>query len=264
MQKYIAFLIVLLSKLMSINKILSFTVQSYQKISISFYLCRMNMSKMRNSILWCLLAATFLAGCKGKANSEGEQPAVDTIPVLVTRVANCSRLYTSEYQLRKILIYDDPAVLSGKLFNHDIHVDLPLGKRRIAIPVTATAKAYINLSKIGPKDIHRDGDKLEIVLPDPEVTLTATQIDHKGVKQRVALLRKNFSDEEITRIQQQGRRDMIKSLSKTQIIDDARASAARQLVPIAVQLGFKEENVTVTFRKDLTANDIPGLIRYLN
>lgn len=224
----------------------------------------MNMSKMRNSILWCLLAASFLAGCKGKANSEGEQPAVDTIPVLVTRVANCSRLYTSEYQLRKILIYDDPAVLNGKLFNHDIRVDLPLGKRRIAIPVTATAKAYIDLSKIGPKDIHRDGDKLEIVLPDPEVTLTATQIDHKGVKQKVALLRKNFSDEEITRIQQQGRRDIIKSLSKTQIIDDARASAARQLVPIAVQLGFKEENVTVTFRKDLTANDIPGLIRYLN
>ena len=57
---------------------------------------------------------------------------------------------------------------------------------------------------------------------------------------------------------------MIKSLSNTHISYDARASAARQLVPIAVQLGFKEENVTVTFRKDLTANDIPGLIRYLN
>lgn len=204
-------------------------------------------------------------GCGRKKSLQvAEEQPIDTIQVLATRVANCSRLYTSEYQLRKILIYDDPASISGKIFNQSFHVNLPLGKRRIAIPVSATAKAYIDLTKIKPSNIHHNGDKLEIVLPDPEVTLTSTQIDHKGVKQKIALLRKNFTDEEITHIQQQGRKDIIKSLSKTDIINDSRQSAANQLIPIATQLGFKEENITIIFRKDITQKDIPSLIRFLN
>lgn len=226
----------------------------------------MNITKKTKAFISAyILLIMCIFGCGNKTSSQdAEEQPIDTIPVLATRVASCSRLYTSEYQLRKILIYDDPAAVSGKIFNQNFHVNLPLGKRRIAIPVTATAKAYIDLSKIKENDIHRNGDKLEIILPDPEVTLTSTQIDHKGVKQKVALLRKNFTDEEITHIQQQGRKDIIQSLSNTKIIEDARESAANQLIPIAVQLGFKEENVTITFRKDLTAKDIPSLIRFLN
>lgn len=207
-----------------------------------------------------LTLVTSLASC-GKSETPKEEPKVDTIPIMATRVSQCSRLYTAEYQMRKIIIYDDPAAVSGKLFHQDFKVKLPLGKRRIAIPVTATAKAYVDMSKIRQGDFHRDGDKLEIILPDPDVTLTATKIDHKGVKQKVALLRSSFTDDEITRIQQQGRRDIIKSLASTRILEDARQSAARQLIPIAVTMGFKEENITVTFRKDLTLKDLPSLIR---
>ena len=224
-----------------------------------------NMKKKTAFISAYILLIMCVLSCGHKtASEEAKEQPIDTIPVLATRVASCSRLYTSEYQLRKILIYDDPAAISGKIFNQSFHVNLPLGKRRIAIPVTATAKAYIDLSKIKESDIHRNGEKLEIILPDPEVTLTSTQIDHKGVKQKVALLRKNFTDEEITHIQQQGRQQIIKSLSNTQIIEDARESAANQLIPIANQLGFKEENVTITFRKDLSAKNLPSLIRFLD
>lgn len=217
-------------------------------------------------ILYTLLimCCSACSSCHSEDKEEQKKEKVDTIPVLATRVAQCSRLYTSEYQLRKILIYDDPAAVSGKLFNQNFKINLPIGKRRIAIPVTATAKAYVDLSRINQSNFHRNGDKLEIVLPDPEVTLTSTQIDHKGVKQKVAILRSNFTDEEITKIQQQGRKDIVNSLKSTNIIEDARASAARQLIPIATQLGFEEQNVTVTFRKDLTENDLPGLIRFLN
>lgn len=225
----------------------------------------MNINKTEIGTVFCvLLAMLCIVGCSRHNRSSAAKEATDTIPILATRVASCSRLYTSEYQLRKILIYDDPAALSGSLFHHDFKVNLPLGKRRIAIPVTATAKAYVDLSKIGKDNFRRNGDKLEIVLPDPEVTLTSTRIDHKGVKQKVALLRKDFTDEEITRIQQQGRKDIVSSLSSTGIIEDARASAAHQLIPLAAQMGFKEENVTVTFRKNLTDKDLPSLIRYLN
>lgn len=193
-----------------------------------------------------------------------EEEKVDTTQVIAMRISECSRLYTSEYQLRKILIYDDPASLKGSLFHHNINVSLPLGERRIAIPVTATAKAYIDLGNIDKASIHRNGKRIEVVLPDPMVTLTSTRIDHKGVRKKVALLRSNFTDEEITRIQQQGRNDIIKSLSGTNILEDARTSAARQLVPIIEQMGYEEGNITITFRKDLTSHDIPSLIKQVD
>lgn len=195
----------------------------------------------------------------GDASTASTQP-VDTVPVLVTRMEQCSRLYTSEYQLRKILIYDNPATLSGSFLHQDFNIHLPLGKRRIAIPVTATAKAYVDMSKLTADDVQRHGDRLEITLPDPQVTLTATAIDHKGVRQKVSLLRRNFTDEEITHIQQQGRKEIISNLEKTNIIEDARSSAARQIIPIAVALGFKEENITVTFRRNLTPHSLARLL----
>lgn len=206
-----------------------------------------------------------LTACSHKDEAaQAAAPPVDTVQVLATRMAECSRLYTAEYQLRKVVIYDDPAALKGKLFSQDINISLPLGKRRIAIPVTATAKAYVDMGKLTAADVHRRGDKIEIVLPDPEVTLTATQIDHGGVRQKVGLLRSSFSDEEITHVQQQGRKDIIKSLSQMDIIEDARANAARQLVPIVRQMGFREADITITFRRGLTGSSIPSLIRDVN
>lgn len=203
----------------------------------------------------CLLAvAMLLLSCRHGVRRADEAEAVDTVPVLVTRMESCSRLYASEYRLRKILVYDNPAVISGSVLHQDFKVKLPIGSRRIAIPVTATAKAYVDMGKLTAKDVHRNGDKLEIVLPDPQVTLTSTSIDHDGVRQKVDLLRKRFTDEEITAIQRKGREDIVRSLAATNIIEDARASAARQLIPIAVQMGFKEENVTVTFRKNFGAD----------
>lgn len=211
--------------------------------------------KSKEAALLCLLAvAMLLLSCRHGACRADEAEAVDTVPVLVTRMESCSRLYASEYRLRKILVYDNPAVISGSVLHQDFKLKLPIGSRRIAIPVTATAKAYVDMGKLTAKDVHRNGDKLQIVLPDPQVTLTSTRIDHDGVRQKVDLLRKRFSDEEITAIQRKGREDIVRSLAATNIIEDARASAARQLIPIAVQMGFKEENVTVTFRKDLQAD----------
>lgn len=212
--------------------------------------------KSKKTVILGLLATTLLAapcGCGSRQDSEEASVVVDTAAVLLTRMERCSRLYTAEYQLRKILVYDNPAVISGTVLHQDFKINLPVGERRIAIPVTATAKAYVDMGKLTADDIHRKGDRLEIVLPDPEVTLTATRIDHEGVRQKVALLRSRFSDEEITAIQRQGRDDIVKSLGKTSIIEDARRSAARQIIPIAARMGFREENVTVTFRRDLSA-----------
>lgn len=213
------------------------------------------MRRVRTSFLALLATLALLSSCRrgNGGNAAPPEPKVDTMSVLVTRMERCSRLYTSEYRLRKILVYDNPAVVSGSLMHRDFKISLPLGERRIAIPVTATAKAYVDMGKLTADGVRRHGDRLEITLPDPEVTLTSTSVDHEGVRQKVALLRSRFSDEEITRVQRQGRDDMVRELAKTAILEDARASAARQLIPMAVRMGFREENVTVTFRKDLTA-----------
>jgi hypothetical protein len=76
----------------------------------------------------------------------------------------------------------------------------------------------------------------------------------------VGLTRSHFSDRELTLFEQQGRESIIQSIPQMDIIERARASAARQLVPIFTQMGFREENVTIVFRKDLNVNDLRRLL----
>ncbi|MGI6242861.1 MAG: DUF4230 domain-containing protein [Prevotella sp.] len=201
-----------------------------------------------------------VSSCGNKTEAPEEAP-IDTIPMMVMQIQKCSRLYTSEYQLRKIVTYNDSMSINGSIFHKNFKIDLPMGKRKVAIPMTASVKAYVDFSDFSTKNVRRKGDKIEIILPDPEVTMTSTQIDHNEIKKKVSILRKNFSDEEITHIQQQGRREMIKSIPDLGIIENARQSAARQLIPIVEQMGYTQDDVIITFRKKFTLHDIPSLIK---
>ncbi len=210
-------------------------------------------------LLFCVL---LLGACGGKqADTAAPAVAVDTIPMMVTQIQRCSKLYTSEYQLRKIITFDDTMSVGGQIFRQRFRIDLPLGKRRIAIPVTASVKAYIDFSQFSERNVRRNGDRIEIVLPDPEVTLTATQISHGDVREKVSFFRSRFSDEEVTAIQRQGRDDIIKTIPRLGIVENARQSAARQLVPIIEQLGYRPENISITFRKQFGVADIVKFIK---
>ena len=189
--------------------------------------------------LFSLLVLALLIGACSNNKSDKDTDntiAIDTTAQMVNQINLCSRLYTSEYKIRKIIIFDDP-------------------------PVTATAKTYVDLSKISKDNITRNGQKVEIVLPDPEVMLTATNIDHTHIVQKVAFLRSNFNDEELMLIEQQGRKDIINSMAKLNILEDARSSVARQLVPIVTAMGYQEQDVKVTFRNGLTMKELSKLIR---
>ena len=219
-----------------------------------------------HTLLFCSLCLLCISASCGNNKTDKTENTVkiDTMEVLATNISACSRLYTAQYDVRKIMVYTDTTTITGNFLNHHLKVPLPLSDRKIAIPISATAKAFIDLGKIKRENIVKRGDRLEIILPDPEIMLTSTTIDHKGVKQKVGLLRHNFTDEEMTRLQSRGRNEIIESVSKTNIVKDAQQSAARLIVPIAVQCGFAEENVTVTFRKDFRPKDINTLIRRLN
>lgn len=218
--------------------------------------------KLRYLLLPLIILGMF-SGCHDSTKTETPEKSIDTIPMMVMQIQKCSRLYTSEYQLHKIVTYDDSLSLKGAILHKQFKIDLPVGRRKVAIPMTASVKAYIDLSKFSEKNVRREGNRLEIILPNPEVVMTSTQIDHEAVKQKISIFRSNFSDEEMTRIQRQGREDMLKTLPRLGIVENARQSAARQIIPIIEQMGYDEKNVTVSFRKKFSYDDFPTLIKYI-
>jgi len=177
--------------------------------------------------------------------------ATDTIPELITRIQKCSRLYTTEYHIHKIVTHDDIIRLKGNIMRKNFNIALPLGDRKIAIPMDATLKGYIDLTDFSENNIERNGDHITILLPDPQVTLTSSKINQKEIRSYVGLTRSYFTDKEMTNFEQQGRQAILNNISNTDIIRTTQENAARVLVPIMVQLGYKEENVTIAFRKNL-------------
>ena len=187
-----------------------------------------------------------------------EQPVVtDTIPMLVMQIQKCARLYTTEYHIHKIVTHDDVLKLKGNLLSKDIDVTLPLGERKIAIPMDATLKAYIDFSDFTERNIERHGDKITIVLPDPQVVLTSSKVNQGEIREYVGLVRSQFTDKELSSYEQQGRQAILNSVPRLGIKQQAQANAARVLVPMLTEMGYREENVTIAFRKNL---DIMKLI----
>jgi len=217
-------------------------------------------------ILWFLtlflLSAAF-AGCKGDP-AEGDARQVDTIPMLVMQIQKCSRLYTTEYRVHKIVTHDDVVRLRGQLFSRDYDVALPIGDRKVAIPMDATLKAYIDFANFSEENVRRQNGKITITLPDPRVVMTDTKIDQKGVREYVSLTRSHFSDRELSAYEQQGREAIIANIPKMGIIERARESAARQLIPIIAQMGYEEENITISFSRDFSITDIRTLLELNN
>ena len=205
-----------------------------------------------------LSAAMMLMACGQKTEPEklSEPVVIDTIPQMVMQIQQCSKLYTTEVKVHKIVTHDDVVRLKGNLMSKQFDIPLPLGDRKIAIPMDATLKAYIDFSEFDERSIERDGDKITILLPDPQVVLTSSKINQKDVKEYVGIVRSHFSDSELSNYEQQGRQAIINSIPQMNIIETAQANAARVLVPMIVQMGYPEENITIAFRKNLSITDI--------
>lgn len=209
-------------------------------------------------LIYILLPILF-ASCHGcQTDKKGE--AIDTIPMMAMQIQKCSRLYSAECQVRKIITHDDTKKLTGTIMNQKFSIDLPFGERKIAIPIDATLKAYIDFTEFSEKNVKRRGNKVEIILPDPQIVLTATHIDRQQVKQHVPILRSQFTDEELTSYEKMGRDSIIHDIPKLGILENARLSAARTLIPMIAQMGFNADDVTITFRKQFTLADIHTLI----
>lgn len=182
--------------------------------------------------------------------------------MLIMQIQKCSKLYTTEYQIHKIVTHDDVVKLQGSLLKQNINIKLPLGDRKVAIPMDATLKAYIDFSNFSEKNIERDGQKITILLPDPKVELTSSKINQKEIKSYVGLVRAGFSDAELTNYEQQGREAIIQSIPRLGITEMARENAARTLVPMIQQMGYREEDITIAFRKEFKPYDVRKFLEF--
>ena len=208
---------------------------------------------MKKSLLILSLCVVFMMGCSSsnEHHQEKQQIALDTLPILVTQIQKCARLYTTEYHIHKIVTHDDVLRLKGNVLRQQIDIPLPLGERKIAIPMDATLKAYIDFSDFSERNIERYGEHIVIILPDPKIVMTSSKINQKDIKEYVGLTRSQFTDKELSSYEQQGRQAILNSVSKLTIKEQAQANAARVLVPMLTEMGYQEKNVTIAFRKGL-------------
>lgn len=211
---------------------------------------------MKYIIIYLAAISLLLTACSTREKPEEETQQVDTIPIMVMQIQKCSRLYTAEYKVHKIVTHKDEMALKGTMLSKDFNVAIPLGQRNVAIPMDATIKASIDFADFSDKNVHRLGDKIEIILPDPKVELTSSKINHQEVRQRVPLLRSNFTDEELSKLEKQGRASIVKDIPRMGIVEQARQSAANMLILMIEQAGFEQENITITFRKDMDVREL--------
>lgn len=205
-----------------------------------------------------VLCLSLLSACRGE-ETQAEAVRVDTLS-LVMQVKECARLYTAEYEVHKLVLKDDPLRVKGNLFQRAFDVKVPIGERKVMIPLDVTLKAYIDFTGFDEKNVLRSGDRIVVTLPDPRVVVTSSRINHDEVKQFVSLTRSDYTSAELADFTRQGEDEILASVPQLGILEMARENAAHVLVPMLTRLGYDERNIVISFRKDFTTADMPLLL----
>lgn len=205
-----------------------------------------------------VLCLSLLSACRGE-ETQAEVVRVDTLS-LVMQVKECARLYTAEYEVHKLVLKDDPLRVKGNLFQRAFDVKVPIGERKVMIPLDVTLKAYIDFTGFDEKNVLRSGDRIVVTLPDPRVVVTSSRINHDEVKQFVSLTRSDYTSAELADFTRQGDDEILASVPQLGILEMARENAAHVLVPMLTRLGYDERNIVISFRKDFTTADMPLLL----
>lgn len=190
-----------------------------------------------------------LVAC-GKPTTEvapSEAPA--NTPTIVHEIHRCSRLYTTEYKVYKVVTLNDVKRIKMKVLTQEIEQKLP-GVRKVAVPISVTFKAYIDMEELTENAIQRTDSSLTIFLPDPHVLRTASKVEHERIKEYTDLVRDRFSEEEIMALAKEGEIAATKDIAQTGILESARRSAANTLLPLLQRLGYPKERVRIVFRKE--------------
>lgn len=209
------------------------------------------------------LVAVALTRCETESSSplttQDSIPAQERMemPQLIHRVQQCSRLYSTEYKVRKIVTHEDQKVL--KLGG--MKVNIPMTDRHIAIPLDATLKAYVDMSSFSERNVATDGERIVVTLPDPKIEVTSTLVDHDKTQEHVSWIRQDYTVQEQEQLHRQGLMSIAENALQTGILEDARASVARTLVPMLQQMGYQDTQIEIRFGKpEFSLKDLPALL----
>lgn len=203
------------------------------------------------SLVACKDNSTVSSFSADKAGKHAAAAPFDTLSAIVSQVRRQSRLHTTEFQIHKVVLYEDKAKLGGKWLN----LDIP-GHRKAAVPLDIRLRGHIDFNGFSASRVKRVDSLVIVTLPDPRISVTAVKIDRKNTRQYISIGRSNFSDEEITRLARRGEDSVMLHISRFGIIEASRENATRLLVPLLCRMGFKESNIIVRFRKDFDADEI--------
>lgn len=179
------------------------------------------------------------------------------IPQLILKIQRCSRLYSTEYKIHKIITHEDQKVMKIGSMSFDI----PLTDRHIAIPMDATIKAYVDMENFSDRNIATNGTHIVITLPEPKIEVTSTIVQHDKTQEHVAIARQNYTAKEQEDLHRQGLLSITENAINNGIIENARASVARTLVPMLQQMGYEDQNIEIRFSKqEYNLSDLPILL----
>lgn len=202
-----------------------------------------------------MVALVVLAGCR-KVEEAPVQVDESTEQRIIREVSAADRLYTTEYVVKKVVTYDDIIKVHGTAFSRKFDFKLPQGDRKIIIPMEAHIKAYIDFSGFGPENVEILPDStILILLPDPQIMVTSTKIDHGGIKSFVDFGRSRFTQTEMAEYERQGRAAIIHSIPQMGIVETARTHAYRFLLPMVEAMGYPTDKIVVDFGEHYTDTD---------
>ncbi len=193
-----------------------------------------------------LLFSLFLCYSCSDGKKKGDE-------VMISQIVNCAKLNTVQYNVHKLLTYEDLHAIEGSIFSEKISIPIP-GERKLIVPIDATIKAYIDFSSFNSSNIDIQGEQLKITLPNPQIVLSSSKIDYKNEKQYLSWNRSRFTSEEIEKFTAQGRASILASMVNSDILDRSRISAYKTLLPILTAAGYKQENITISFTDEIEQN----------
>lgn len=165
---------------------------------------------------------------------------------IVNKVRQSDRIYVTEYAVQKIVTADDIKKMNiGKM-----SFKMPIGDRKVAIPMDAILKAYIDFETFSSDDItiSREPHRLSVKIAAPKVEMTSSKINHKEIKEFTDFFRSSFSDKELTNFENQGREAILASIPKLGIVRRAEQNARDILVPMFMQFGFGANEINIEFK----------------
>lgn len=216
-----------------------------------------------NCMKYLLLASCFFlfaCGKSGKTDEDNNKVKIDTTATIVNQIVRCSRLYTTEYKIHKLVTHSDVWRLEGKVLSVPVSLPLTVGDRKIAIPIDVTVKAYIDFSDFSAARIQRSEKGIVVTLPNPKVIVSSSKIDEKGIREYIDLTRSHYSSAEVAAFAKQGEDSIVQHLDQTDILKSAERSAAQVLLPMLYRMGYDESQVVIRFDKNPTPQNVESLI----